>query len=1005
MATPQFNNPIRIVWRKGDDLDPYILKEESLKVIQNKIVLDEIPDEFYGVRITGFHEVFDVEDISSESFLVNYQNGIVTFDKSQEGVTLVVEYKGRGILQYPAERIYSYNETTQAIETLQEMLDKGKDGIDALDSVNDAVNNAQTATSEANASATLAQQKADLAQQKADLADSKANLAQTATTDANTVKVQMETHLANSVFLGNYDPLVSYKKNNVVRYDNAIYINILDSTGVLPTNSTNWQKYLSVKEVIENANLKISELNTNIQESDQLIIDLDTAISNANTKITETETARQNAISATTDANTATNNATTQAGYAKTQGDYAKTEGDKAKQESSNLSTLKTNVESATNNANTQATYAKNQGDRVETLITDEQALMTQLQTAKTNAETATQDAINAKNDAVTATTNANTQANYAETQADRADYIADNFRFIGDYDSAVSYLKYNLVRFNGSTYICTTDSLGNEPTDTAYWQTLAIKGVDGKGNVESVNGKMGVVVLGSEDIGSVENGGNVSLMSAGSIADRPSTSADGHVFINWDDNKIYRYSTATTSWIMVGGSETIDWSNITNKPSSYPASMITESTTKRFSSDTEKARWNDTYTKTEVDNKISTMSSGLEWKQSVATFADIATTYPNPEDGWTVSVKDTDITYRYTGTEWIAISANSIPIASTSVDGKMSKEQVTKLESIENGAEVNQNAFSTISAGGTLIYADTKTDTLHVSGGTGISVTGNAGADQMTISVDSTIETTSGAQTKANTAETNAINFVKSYGLGDVAKSVASIDINTININGLYYVSSGTNRPIEVNGWLIVNALNSSNAMQMYYPISSSSSIYVRRQASGTWTPWIEMESTTGSQAKVDTHANKKDNPHQVTKTQVGLGNVDDVQQASKTEFDTHNIDSVRHITSTERETWNAKETTTGAQTKANTAESNANNYTDTKVTEHTNKTYVSETPPTGTMKIGDQWFVVSTSTFSIWDGTAWRELSVNNPKGTVDFSTNDARLVIPVGVDKYAT
>lgn len=44
------------------------------------------------------------------------------------------------------------------------------------------------------------------------------------------------------------------------------------------------------------------------------------------------------------------------------------------------------------------------------------------------------------------------------------------------------------------------------------------------------------------------------------------------------------------------------------------------------------------------------------------------------------------------------------------------------------------------------------------------------------------------------------------------------------------------------------------------------------------------------------------------LTKSSVGLSNVDNIQQASKTEFDTHNSDSTRHITSSERTAWNAK-------------------------------------------------------------------------------------------------
>ena len=79
------------------------------------------------------------------------------------------------------------------------------------------------------------------------------------------------------------------------------------------------------------------------------------------------------------------------------------------------------------------------------------------------------------------------------------------------------------------------------------------------------------------------------------------------------------------------------------------------------------------------MDNKFSALETKLDWKEAVETFADIAKTYPNPEDGWTVNVKDEDVTYRYTGNEWVAISANSIPLATKDLDGRMSKTDKEK--------------------------------------------------------------------------------------------------------------------------------------------------------------------------------------------------------------------------------------------------------------------------------------------------------------------------------------
>jgi hypothetical protein len=95
-------------------------------------------------------------------------------------------------------------------------------------------------------------------------------------------------------------------------------------------------------------------------------------------------------------------------------------------------------------------------------------------------------------------------------------------------------------------------------------------------------------------------------------------------------------------------------------------------------------------YTQSEVNNIVSTLETNIDWKEAVNTYSDIATTYPNPQDGWTVNVKDTDYTYRYNGSEWVAISANAIPEATTSVKGLMTPTQVSKLNGIEAGAQVN---------------------------------------------------------------------------------------------------------------------------------------------------------------------------------------------------------------------------------------------------------------------------------------------------------------------------
>ncbi|MBM7631090.1 hypothetical protein [Geomicrobium sediminis] len=68
----------------------------------------------------------------------------------------------------------------------------------------------------------------------------------------------------------------------------------------------------------------------------------------------------------------------------------------------------------------------------------------------------------------------------------------------------------------------------------------------------------------------------------------------------------------------------------------------------------------------------------------------------------------------------------------------------------------------------------------------------------------------------------------------------------------------------------------------------------------------------------------------HSHNPSQVGLGNVINEKQATKIEFDDHTNDNTVHITQHEREKWDSKETPSGAQQKANNAETKANEYTD---------------------------------------------------------------------------
>lgn len=158
--------------------------------------------------------------------------------------------------------------------------------------------------------------------------------------------------------------------------------------------------------------------------------------------------------------------------------------------------------------------------------------------------------------------------------------------------------------------------------------------------------------------------------------------------------------------------------------------------------------------------------------------------------------------------------------------------------------------------------------------------------------------ETTTGAQSKADAAETSALNaaiaWVRDYGLGANSKLISNGDLNALRGTGFFRGSGLTGAP-DTGWWYIFNQEHASTYItQTAFTLNEAPALFMRVNNGGVWSGWTEFESTYGAQARVDSHSG----------------------------------DSVRHITSAERTSWNSKETTTGAQTKANTAESNAKAY-----------------------------------------------------------------------------
>lgn len=128
----------------------------------------------------------------------------------------------------------------------------------------------------------------------------------------------------------------------------------------------------------------------------------------------------------------------------------------------------------------------------------------------------------------------------------------------------------------------------------------------------------------------------------------------------------------------------------------SVDGSLVDRITNLTTTIDTNKPIWDDKYTKAEVDNKVDLLMTNTAWKDSVATFSDLDTTYPNAQDGWTVFVQDTGLTYRYSNGAWVHISSYNLPLATASNDGRMSKEDKAYLDTIKSTSQAKWDSAVT---------------------------------------------------------------------------------------------------------------------------------------------------------------------------------------------------------------------------------------------------------------------------------------------------------------------
>lgn len=362
-----FRDPVYWDWYRdvNGNKTSVLRTNESHVVVNNYIVLMEIPDEYYKVQIEGMSEIpWDKPITNPNQFKVFYTVGWIEFHPSMEASNVLIkQYYSKGICYIPASRIYTeLDNNGNVTETMQKYVDSIKAyqyrGIYS-DEETYYINHQVYY----NGSTYIC------------LRDGvKGNNP----TDTNTWRV-MAGGLNRK---GNFDDAIQYNERDVVWYEenHTLYLcKKKPPTGTLPTNNNYWDELLTLNDVVSLINNKIDEIENRMS----------TIENDYNTKKEQWDTDINNKI-------------------------------DEAEHKIVNVESRMSTIEDDYNNQKSQWNNTINEKvDEVNDKVLDIETRMTNIETEYEN---------NLKPDILQVTQNANDKAQLAQISADKVDVVINQY-------------------------------------------------------------------------------------------------------------------------------------------------------------------------------------------------------------------------------------------------------------------------------------------------------------------------------------------------------------------------------------------------------------------------------------------------------------------------------------------------------------------------------------------------------------------------------------------------
>lgn len=564
---------IYFIKRDGTSSNPYQSITERITILYDKAFLQEVPVQSFRVvakvGTTILAEVSRMEDIRTTSqYYVNYKQGIVYFHSSRNNQTVTLEYRGQGVLLYPASRIYIDGEggSVDAVKTLKQLIEDGDKAIGAIEDLDRYA------------------QLVDEALEEVDIAIvNSTNLLNTINSKMQTIESSENTRISNentrianendrvskelqrvsaedtrvareTVRRSNEDSRISAEQARVTAENTRVYNETLRANVETARTNSERDRKNAEEARVANENTRIASESQRVTAENERIskelqrADAETARASSEATRESSELARVN------EENTRKSNEDTRIENEdirienentriasedirivnendREQNEAERLDNESARESNENIR-ISNELERVSNEDARKASELERESSE-QIRIANEQARVTAENTRVESedlriANEASRQATFQNIVSQAESTNQIAEAKIGEMEdsiatseglIDDVEALINETTYLEDFHIDTSYKKNNIVSYNGSSYIAKQETVGNLPTNEVYWGLLAMRGVDGTGAVSSVNGL------------SPDENGNVVVTAEGMGAERVSRKgvADGY--------------------------------------------------------------------------------------------------------------------------------------------------------------------------------------------------------------------------------------------------------------------------------------------------------------------------------------------------------------------------------------------------------------------------------------------------------------------------------------------